>query len=293
MSDEKNPAVPATSFVSSLSFSGAVVSPPVEEAPAFQPIAPAPGSTVQLDLARPWPLGVPSGKDALAALLGRGDVSPELEATHLSVLNTFPEWLFDEVRSTVGTTPSDVALAAGTAWRALVARGGLDAALAVDVPSVVALTDELVAARGVLAAASSFALDGGESTKDLISSLDECIGRFVVLARHQQKKRSGFIGDGTKVLAMGDGDPTKKVLPFITAVVVIGTLLFHFVNWVREPRAEEWVVVGDTSVGSAVLAPGTANASQDGFQLKLASLRSSGFEVTFRGDGQWNVRKVQ
>lgn len=257
-----------------------VLSPPVE--------------AIAFDVRRPWPLGLPSTERALAAIVSQAEVAPELEGSHLRVLTLFPEWIFDEARTALGGGGNDVAWAAASAWRAVVALERAEHPLGVDLPALVALTDETVQAREKLVGAAAFSLDGGAGSDELLSTLDECIGRFVVLARHQERARVAPASSPQarllSVASVPEAAPRKK-LPVVFAASMVLALLFHVVRVVAAPSTDVWVVNGSLDSGHAVLVPGGPNASAGALEAKLAELRAQHVVATQGGDGQWHLAK--
>ena len=192
------------------------------------------------DSRRPWPLGLPSREDAVLAIIGQREVTPQLEGAHLRTLTLFPEYLFDEARTALGDALSPAGRACGSAWRVLLAAERIEGAMGVDVPALLALVDEAVEARDVLKGVTAFALDGGLSGEELLTALDACIGRFVVLARSQQgTARRTVLGPMSRLLSIESVDTRfvfRRLLPTVAMVSVVAAALFHLVGG-AQPRA--------------------------------------------------------
>jgi hypothetical protein len=270
---------------------------PVTEEPALREML-----RVEFDARRPWPLGLPSKTHALGAIISHCHLAPELEGSHLHALTSFPEWVFDEARTGLVNSGTELAWASASAWRAVVALDTIDAAISVDLPALLALIDEVVAARERLVGYSTFALDGGIGSADLLSTLDECIGRFVVLARFQERQRPPppppTIEETTRILSVVTvlpEDPKAKVkrrlLPVLSAAVVLLTLGFHVSQFVSEPDHDGWVVNGSLDSGHATLVPEGPRSSEAALQVKIAELRKKGISVQWSTNGEWTLSK--
>lgn len=242
---------------------------------------------------RPWPLGLPSLPQALTAIVAEVEIEESLEESHLRVLTLFPEWMFDEARSALGGGASEVAWAAASAWRAVVARDRADHPVGIDLPALLALTDETVQAREKLVGASAFALDGGTASEELLSTLDECIGRFVVLARHHERTRVKPVSEATKVLSVSS-EPEgtrRKLIPMAFAASMFFAVLFHLARLLVAPNTNVWMVNGSLESGHATLVPGGPEASAAALEAKISELRAQHIVATQGPDGQWYLEK--
>lgn len=248
---------------------------------------------VEFDGRRPWPLGLPSLQQALAAIVAEVEIDESLEESHLRVLTMFPEWMFDEARSALGGGGNEVAWAAASAWRAVVALDRADHPVGIDLPALIALTDESVQAREKLVGASAFALDGGTASEELLSTLDECIGRFVVLARHHERTRRATVSQATRMLSVADEPeaPKRKLIPMAFGASLLFAFIFHVARLLAAPSGDVWLVNGSIDSGHAVLVPGGPHASPGALEAKIAELHAAHIVATQGPDGQWYLSK--
>jgi hypothetical protein len=263
---------------------------------------------VSYDGRRPWPLGVPSREEALAAIVGHAEVSDELEGSHLRVLTLFPEWAFDEARTALVNDGSQLAWATASAWRAVVALERIEGSMGLDTRGAMALTDELVAARELLVGYSAFALDGGSGSAELLNTIDECIGRFIELSRVEEKAPPVVPTPAPRVTrsrvmkaapsqpklkavaeaptARSSGFGLRVPLPLLAVVVVVVALGVVFARG-RSSADDGWVIKGSLESGQAELVPGGPFATQAQFDARLAELKAEGVTVTRATDGRW------
>ncbi|MFT3712734.1 MAG: hypothetical protein QM817_34215 [Archangium sp.] len=272
---------------------------------------------VEYDARRPWPLGLPPKEHALAAIIAHGDVANDIEGSHLRVLTSFPEWVFDEARTALVGAGTELAWASASAWRAVVALERIEGAISIDVPGLNALTDEVVAARERLVAYSTFALDGGASSQDLLATLDECISRFVELARVQAEPKPQPVSSGSSVRSSPSrvvsspsrvrprpkppqaaaapsamSKSTRQLIGLGAGLLLLFVALFKLAP-TSGPHAgprEEWVMQGSLDNGSAKLVPENPQASEAALQRKLSELKHQGITARLVND-EWVLER--
>jgi hypothetical protein len=273
---------------------------------------------VEFDARRPWPLGLPSKEHALAAIISYGEVAEALEGTHLHALTLFPEWVFDEARTALANAGTELAWAAASAWRAVVAREFIERALSVDAAALTALTKETVEARERLEGYANFALDGGAGSTELLATLDECIARFSALAaeRAEKAEKAAQVEAEKKERAKEAAPPaprvvapsrprqpvpasakaakdSRRLLGVAAGLVAVFVLLYALSGTTGPASAhEEWSVRGSLDSGEARLVPASAQASEAALQQKLAQLKQTGVQAKWV-NGEWVLTREQ
>lgn len=260
---------------------------------------------VKFNARRPWPLGVPSKEEALAAIISHGEIDAELEGSHLRALTLFPEWVFDEARTALVSAGTELAWASASAWRAVVALERIDGAVSIDAAGLAALSEEVAKARERIVGYSAFALDGGAGSTELLSTLDECIGRF---ARVEEQPKtpppvslpSRVVPSPSRVMrkpppvpvASAETKNNRKLFALGAALLAVLALLY-FIAPTSGPRAsvhEEWVVQGSIDSGNAKLVPDNPQASEAALQRKLSELKHQGIAARLVND-EWVLER--
>jgi hypothetical protein len=130
-----------------------------------------------------------------------------------------------------------------------------------------------------------------------LSSVDECIGRLVVLARHQERTTPRAppaprpppepVAVPTRITKM-ESAPKRNVLRAVFISTVLLGAAFHLVRLaVEPPRAAPWVVVGELDSGRAYLAPSGPDVGAAGLAGTIRDLENSGVSVTHAANGEW------
>ncbi len=267
---------------------------------ALEPLPPREGPSpyelavdpLAVDARRPWPLGVPSGREVLEAIADRGDVGSKLRTAHLAVLQLLPGALRDSAAAALGGTDSPLASVSISVWRSMVAAACVDDALGVDQPALRLLIDEAVAARESVVALGYFSLDGGASAEPLLEALGEAIEQLVQRARFVARprvRRTATSASGTLTVV----PLTSRVLKAAAALAVVIAALFHLSGAIEERRARRaWVVVGDVDRGRAFLAPGGTEADEAGLRALIQQLERQGIAASKSANGEWVLHRI-
>lgn len=245
-----------------------------------------------VDGRRPWPLGVPAGREVLEAIVDRGHVATALMPAHLEVLRLLPEPLMDSVATCLAGTEDPMGSATIDVWRAMVAAAGAEGALGVDQPALRALIDEAAAAREKVQALGYFSLDGGASAEPLLHALGEAIELLVKRARFVAKPRVR----GTRTSASGRLVPvrtTSRAIKAVAAGVMLVAAVFHSSGALEQYRARtSWVVVGDVDRGRAFLAPGGTEPDEASLRALIERLEQQGIGATKSAAGEWVLHRI-
>lgn len=265
---------------------------------SLEAIAPAQGPSpyelavdpLSVDARRPWPLGVPSGREVLEAISDREHVAPALKAAHQAVSRLLPEQLRDSVTAALGGTDDPLASVSISAWRAIVAAECMEDAYGVDQAALRALIDEAAAAREKLLALGYFSLDGGASAEPLLHALGEAIEVLVKRARFVAKPRVRRTTSASGKLRAVRA--TSRVLKAACAATVLIAAVFHLNGALEERRARRaWVVVGDVDRGRAFLAPGGTEPDEAALQALIKQLQTQGIAATKSASGEWVLHR--
>lgn len=266
---------------------------------SLQAIAPAPGPSpyelavdpLSVDARRPWPLGVPSGREVLEAISDREHVGRAVKAAHQAVSRMLPEQLRDSVAAALGGTDNPLASVSISVWRAIVAAGCMEDAYGVDQAALRALIDEAAAAREKLLALGYFSLDGGAGAEPLLHALGEAIEALVKRARFVAKPRvrrstTSASGNSRAVRA------TSRVLKAACVATMLIAGVFHLNDALEQRRARRaWVVVGDVDRGRAFLAPGGTEPDEAALQELIKQLETQGIGATRSAAGEWILQR--
>lgn len=244
-----------------------------------------------VDGRRPWPLGIPSGREVLEAIAGREEVARALKPAHGEISRLLPEQLRDSVGTALAGTEEPVAAAVVSCWRAMVAARIAEDAYGVDQPALRELITEASAARERLQALGYFSLDGGASAAPLLHALGESIGQLVNRARFVAKPR--IRGTRTSATNLAVVPATNRALKAVFAVVMVVVAAFHLNGALEERRARQaWVVVGDVDRGRAFLAPGGTEPDEANLQALIKQLEEQGIGATQSTSGEWVLHRI-
>jgi hypothetical protein len=265
----------------------------------LEPIAPSLGPSpyelsvdpLAVDARRPWPLGVPLGREVLEAISDGASVARGLKRAHLNVSRLLPEQLRDAVAAALRGTGNPLASVSISVWRALVAAECLEDAFGVDQPALRALIDEAAGARERLVALGCFSLDGGASAEPLLQALGAAIELLVKRAQFVAKPRvrratTGASGKARLVRS------TSRALNVACAASMLFAAVFHLNGALEERRARHaWVVVGDVDRGRAFLAPGGTDPDEAALQALIEQLQTQGIAATKSASGEWVLHR--
>lgn len=244
-----------------------------------------------IDVRRPWPIGIPSGREVLEAIAELKGVASALKPAHRRLLTLLPAHLHDAVANALAGAEDPVASLVISCWRAMVAASIADDAYGVDQVALRALISEAATAREKVQALAYFSLDAGVSTKPLLEALGAAIEQLVKGDRFGAKPRPR----GTKTSASGTlpvVPATSRALKAVCVVVMVVGAIFQLSTAVEERRVRQaWVVVGDVDTGRAFLAPSGADPQEANRRELITQLGKRGIGASRSGSGEWVLHR--